>query len=316
MRRSLLLLLGFGGAIVEVVPTPATAQGLPSPAVDVSGSCPESSAVWSVLAGLLPANPPTGAPPVASVSDHGATYVVSVGPRVKTYSDVSRDCAQRARVAAAFISLSLVPDAVPDTSATPPEAPPPPAPGPPPAPSRPEPTRPASLWVLADARGTGDSAPQNGLFAPGVALGIAAGKGRLGGQWTCGWVSSSSMSTGTSGSVLLERFPCSIGPLLRLTPTDSPLDVRTSLGLVVGALRVRGVGFVSDYDSVRLELGARLSVDAVLHLGQPADIAPVLGVAATYDPSAYDLSALPHGVVGHTPSWWAGASAGVSWGVP
>lgn len=138
----------------------------------------------------------------------------------------------------------------------------------------------------------------------------------LGGQWSCGWVSSSSMSAGTTGSVLLERFPCFLGPLLRLAPATAGLEVRTSAGIVAGVLRVRGVGFASDYGSVRLELGGRLSVDAVLHVGHATDVAPVLGLEATYDPMIYDLSTMPRGVVGHTPSLWAGASAGVSWGVP
>jgi hypothetical protein len=149
-----------------------------------------------------------------------------------------------------------------------------------------------------------------------MAISVAVGKGMLGGQWSCGWVSSSSVSAGASGTILLERFPCAIGPLLRLMPPASRLEMSTSAGLVAGALRVRGVGFATDYDSVRLELGARLAVDAILHLGQPTDIAPVLGLQATYDPVVYDLSAMPRGVVGHTPSLWAGASAGVSWGVP
>jgi hypothetical protein len=125
------------------------------------------------------------------------------------------------------------------------------------------------------------------------------------------------MSGGSgNGAILIERFPCSLGPIVRLAPLVWPVEINASAGLVVGALRARGTGFAADYESVRLELGARLAVEATFHVGQrPGDVAPLLGVQATYDPITYDLEASPHGVVGHTPSVWAGASAGVSWGV-
>jgi hypothetical protein len=104
---------------------------------------------------------------------------------------------------------------------------------------------------------------------------------------------------------------------VRILPLTSPVEVNASAGLVVGALRARGIGFADNYDSIRLELGARISLDTTFHIGQrPGDVAPILGVQATYDPITYDLDASPHGVVGHTPSLWAGASAGVSWGIP
>jgi hypothetical protein len=161
-------------------------------------------------------------------------------------------------------------------------------------------------------------APASGLLAPGVALGVAAGRGRIGGQVICGWIAGASMSVaGETGSVLIERFPCALGPLLRISPAVAPLEVNASVDAVIGALRASGTGFASSYDSVRLEAGARVSVDATLHLGRhPGDLAPVLGLEATYDPMPYDLEVLPRGVVAHTPSFWAGVSAGVSWSIP
>ncbi len=319
MRASLLLFVCIACALVEVIHNRAAAQGnvASSPVVDASGSCPESNAVVSVLTGLLPTNAPGGPPPTATVSDLGGSYIVAIGGRVKRYSDAARDCAERARVAAAFISLALVPDAAADSSATPIDTP---APAPPPAPPTKQPPPPADRWVQVDVRGTGEGAPGSGLFAPGVEMGIAAGSGRVGAQLVCEWVAAASLGAGAvseSGSILIERFPCALGPLLRLSPAASRLEVRTSAGLVVGALRARGTGFSTDYDSVRIELGARVSVDATLHIGRsPGDVSPVVGLAATYDPMTYDLEAMPHGVVAHTPALWAGASAGVSWGIP
>jgi hypothetical protein len=318
MRAALPFLLSAGGALVAVVPALAAGPGVAgtAPVIDVSGSCPESAAVMGVLAQLLPTSPPAGSNATATVSDRGDSYVVTVGGRIKTYSDAARNCAERARVAAAFISLALVPDALPEASTPPADAAAPPRP---PATHPPEPPPPESGWVRVDLRGTGESAPESGLLTAGIALGAAAGKGRLGAQLVCGWSAGASMSArGTAtGGIVIERFPCALGPLVQLTPIASPLELSASAGLVLGALRARGTGFVSDYDAVRLEVGTQVSVDAILHVApRPGSVAPVLGVQVVYDPMTYDLDTLPRGVVAHTPSVWAGASAGISWTMP
>jgi hypothetical protein len=77
------------------------------------------------------------------------------------------------------------------------------------------------------------------------------------------------------------------------------------------ARRVAGEGHRGDAPR------ARVSVDAIFRVApRPGSIAPVLGVQVVYDPMAYDFDILPQGVVGHTPSVWAGLSAGISWGMP
>jgi hypothetical protein len=313
----------FGALFVPAAVALAEAQGSePIVAVEAKGTCPEASAVRSVLAGLVPPNAPPGAS--ATVADHGATYAVSIGDRSKSYGDPSRDCAQRARVAAAFISLALLPDALPDTPPKPPESPPAPPPagegprgttGPVPEPTHDIPTPPHAFWVRVDARAVVANAPEDQVFAPGVALGMAAGKGPFGGALSCGWVTGASIATGGGSGVLLDRFPCAIGPLARMTWVPGLLDVHVGAAFVAGALRARGTGFASVYDAVRLELGARASIDALLRFGR-SDLAAILGLEATYDPATYDLEATPRGVVAHTPSVWAGANAGLSWGLP
>jgi hypothetical protein len=314
MRAPLLLFVCAGGTVAEVIPSPAHAQDavVPTPVVATSGTCPDSSSVQRVLAGLLPSNA-AGPTTAASVSDLGDSYVVTIGDRVKTYVDAGRDCAERARVAAAFITLALAPEVAPLPETKPPQvlpvAPSPPAP-------TPAPTRAIESWIRVDGRGT-YSAGGNGLFAPGVALGIAAGHGRFGGQAVCAWVAPSSISAaGGGGSIAVERFPCALGPTLRIS-TAAPLDMNTSVGVVLGALLAQGTGFASSYGSTRLEVGVRLALDATLHVSQnQRGFAPVLGLEAIYDPVTYDLEVIGRGVVGHTPPLWAGVSAGVSWGVP
>jgi hypothetical protein len=309
MRAPLLLFVCAFGVLVEMVPSRAFAQDTSTwpPSVAGTGSCPDSNAVESLLAGLLPANAPASSTPAASVQDLGDSYVVGVGDRVKTYSDTGRGCAERARVAAAFISLALVPNAplAPDT--TPPVA----TPKPKAIPSPP-------AWKRIDARATYFDAPSAGLLTPGIALGLAAGVGRIGAQVGCGWNAGASISPpNEKGSVLIERFPCSLGGLFRVSSAEAPLEVDASVGAILGVLRATGTGFASSYDSLRLEAGARVAVDATLHLGRrPGDLAPVIGLEATYDPMAYDLVVVPGGVIGQAPSFWAGVSAGVSWSIP
>ncbi len=314
-------------ALVEAAPALASADVSDEarawpPVVATSGSCPDGGAVQTLLAGLLPATSVARPPGVASVSDLGDSYLVAVGDRVKTYSDVTRDCAERARVAAAFISLVLIP--TPPVPRAPPPPPPPkdvtPPIPPPKKPSPPpdEPTSRPSRWERADVRAMYVDAPSGALLAPGIALSFAAGIGRIGAQAVCGWVAGAAMSIpGETATVVLERFPCALGALVKLAPAAGPLEVDASASAVVGALRATGTGFASSYDSLRLEAGARASVDATLHFGpHPGDLAPVIGLEATYDPMPYDLVVLPRGSIGDTPSFWAGVSAGVSWSIP
>jgi hypothetical protein len=303
------LFVWTGGALVGLVPSVAAAQDAAvRPVVTVSGSCPESSAVETVLAGLLPTIAPAGPPPTPTVSDRGDSYVVAIGDRVKAYSDGTRDCAERARVAAAFISLALVPDPMPASTPAPESAPIKPV----------EPSPMATRWGRIDWRGTYTDAPASGLIAPGLALGVAAGVGRFGGQAVCGWVAESSLSVANeSGTIMIERFPCALGPVVRLSSPLSALEVNAAASAVLGALRATGTGFASSYNSLRLEVGARVAVDATLHIGRrPGDLAPVLGIELTYDPMTYDLAVVPRGVVGQTPSLWIGISAGFSWSIP
>jgi hypothetical protein len=276
-----------------------------------------------VLATLLPPSFSNAPVATATVSDDGGTYLVTVGERVKEYADSARDCAERARIAAAFIAFSLSLDVQPaagtTTSATVPTAGPPPAP--PPVVTAAPPSR-TEKWLRVDARGTLEIAPQDGLLAPGAEARIAAGQGRFGAHALCGWLSGTSMSLpGETGRVLLERFPCAAGPTLRLFPSGTPLplpplEVSVDAGVALGAVRTSGRSFATNYVSARFEVGARIAVDAALHLGRhPAGFAPVVGLAATYYPMAYDLDVTPRTSVGRTPNLWAGLTAGVCWSI-
>jgi hypothetical protein len=161
-----------------------------------------------------------------------------------------------------------------------------------------------------------DVAPTDGLLGVGGALGLAAGIGLWGAHVHCGWLGGTSIAApGGNGHVLIDRFPCALGPVFRFfRQHPGPLEASVDASLALGALQTRGRGFAQDYDSARLEVGARLGADIVLRLDWPVrGLGPRLGAMATYEPADYDLLVSPRGVVAHTSSLWVGMTAGMSW---
>jgi hypothetical protein len=303
---------GAGASLVVGVSAAQETGGAPPVAVD--GACPSAQSVESVLKSLLPSSGVAGAPAGASVADRGAAYVVAVGDRTKTYSDVDRNCDQRARIAAAFIALAIDPDAKPPEEEH--AAPPPPAPV---ATAAPEDRVPqaapahASTWARVDGVGAFEVSSPLGLGSPGLALEVAAGRGAWGVWAACAWIGGTTMRLAAAGeSVTLERFPCAIGPAARLSVTRG-LETDVKAGVALGAIRAAGEGFTTEYRSERLEVGMRVAVDAALRQFPSAHLVPVAGLEVTYYPVPYHLGLAPGGIVASTPSVWAGVTAGLRW---
>ena len=168
---------------VEALPPPADAAR-PAPfeppvAVTVSGTCPDGEAISEAIASIVPAKDLDrfASASKVEVSDLGDSYRVSVNAkgidRMRVYRDLAHDCEHRARFAAVFIVLTLMP---PDVllDALPPPPPPPPAPPAPPPPAPPAvviapppvPVRRVRLELSLMI----DVAPRSGL-SPAVALG-------------------------------------------------------------------------------------------------------------------------------------------------
>src|SRR6185295_15097201 len=74
-------------------------------AIQVVGACPDQAAVRALLATLLPEETRAA----VSVEDEGPRYRVAVRGNARTLDDLSRDCAARARQAAAFAADELGP---------------------------------------------------------------------------------------------------------------------------------------------------------------------------------------------------------------
>src|SRR5436190_5216433 len=149
---------------------PAPSEGL---VIETAGQCPAREAVVAALLPVLGEEAMRTTAGATRVSDLGDRFEVTVLGQTRQYPDATRDCAERARVAAVFIALAVRPPVF-----APPSPPSPPAvvrsvaPPPPPA----EPPAPAA-WrsVAVGARfdgGPGDRSP--GLTA-GAELRVALG---------------------------------------------------------------------------------------------------------------------------------------------
>jgi hypothetical protein len=242
--------------------------------------------------------------------DRGDSFVVVAGGRTKAYPDPDRNCAQRARIAAAFIALVLGPEPVPSENE---QLAPPPAPAPRQADRMPAPRGSAALpWVRLAVRGALQVSSPLGLTSPGVALDVAGGWGRFGGEAACAWIAAADVPLVRGASAVLERVPCALGPVVRFF-VDPRVETDLKLGVALGSLRAGGQGLPTKYGAARLEVGARLAIDASLRLSPNTHFVPVAGVEVTYYPVPYDLVVAPTGVVASTPGVWAGATAGVCW---
>jgi hypothetical protein len=315
MKFSRELLVGAVVALVAFWASSSWAQsaGERWPELLVSGSCPEASAVQALLSTLVPRGSAPGPtpPPAVDVVDRETTFLVAVGSRRKIYADPTRDCAQRARIAAAFIALALLPDVeAPAPEPAPPRAAPParplvPAPRPPSARS----------WLSVDARGALALGLPADIAAPGVLVRAAAGRDVLGAHVTCGWFfGTSTQLAGESGSVLLERLPCAAGATAHWFWAGRHLETALDAGLAVGLLHVIGRGFAPSYSSSHAELGARIAADTALRFGTgPSALMPIVGLEVTAYATSYDLDVSPHGVVGRAPLVWGAVTAGVQW---
>jgi len=124
----------------------AAPAGADPASFSIEGTCPDQAAVAAAIGALVPRGV-AALPEAAQVRliDLGETYRVEArsdsAARTRTFRDPTRDCDQRARFAAVFIVLTLLPPELalgvePEPPPKPPTAlgPPPPQPPPPPAP--------------------------------------------------------------------------------------------------------------------------------------------------------------------------------------
>ncbi len=291
------------------------------PAVVGTGDCPAPQAVSAELATLLPADRPTGTARAAGpveIADLGGLFRVIVAGRVREYRDEGRDCAHRARAAAVFVALTLNPASLAEPPApapmpTPTPTPVPPLPATPPPPDAPLPVD-LDLAVVrlelgaAIDVGLGADAP---IAHPGVALRIAAGRGRL--ALTAGTAALLPVDAAVGGVDLRQwRLPVDAGVRVRFDA--GKLAPYAELGLGATLVSERAVDLATTSGrQYGTELGIRAAIGA--RLVTRARLAAFAALQAELVPSPVTIFALPRGEAGSTPAVWLGATVGGSVGL-
>ncbi|MFL5307623.1 MAG: hypothetical protein ACJ8F1_20555 [Polyangia bacterium] len=281
-------------------------------AISVDGTCPDERAVDRAIIALIPRG--VGALPESaaiSVEDLGETYRVDVKSdsvaRGRLFRDASRDCEQRARFAAVFIVLTLLPPELAFAVQAPPLPPPPPpvavTPPPPPPPAR---------RLRLEAGVLAEGAPAVAASASMLALG-----GELRAAYRFGLVAA------TLGVGFEPRISFSIGGLdghelrvpvdagVRIQRAAGAVELAGELSIVAAPLHAQGLNTAMPTSGTRLDVGARAG--ALLRFAGPRTrLAPFLGLHAVVFPWPYEISATPAGGLGTTPVLWLGATAGLS----
>lgn len=295
-------------------------EALTTPRVTAVGDCPGAEAVAQIVETLAPRRaipaPRRGAE--VSVADQGDSYRVQVvvegTPHARRYRDAARDCAYRARVAAVFVVLTLMPpELLMDSPAAPPVAPPAVLPplavaAAPPALVQPPAWRPSLTLagVLDLAPALRDAAR---IISPGAELRFALQHGRIAGELGLG-VQPSAMFSLAGVDVRQRRVPVDLSLALRRRLRGA-FALGAAAGIAGAIFSVEGVNTAMRETGTRVDLGARAAVE--VRVASPSDRwAAFIGGHVLCFPRPYELATTPAGVVGRSPFIWIGARLGAS----
>jgi len=299
-------------------------SGPPAPFVFSNAACPDPKTVQQAVLGLIP-------PERQALLEHGVrveledlgeSYRVTVwkeGASVKKgYADPARDCDGRARFAAVFTVLTLMP---PELGAGPTATPEPkpeavvPAAKPQQAPAE-EATHTPTLppFVQLELSALYAHAPPileaPSLHSFGGELRLGLGRGAWWGTWSLGYTPRARFELdGVEGDV--ARLPISVGA--RLRSDFDAWSLAADLGLLLVAQRVRATNLLVEHSAGSVEVGVRVGVQLARKVGPR--FSPFVGAFVWLTPVPSDISALPQGVIGNLPYLWLGGAAGVSFGL-
>jgi hypothetical protein len=147
----------------------------------------------------------------------------------------------------------------------------------------------------------------------GLALRVGIGAGRL--ALALGAAAQAPVDT-TIGGIHLHQWRLPADVSLRAQGTmrigqRRALEPYGELGVALALLRESGLDLSSSQTHTTGELGLRAA--AGIQLVGESRFAPFIALHAEVVPSPPAISALPRGVVGHTPLLWLGAAAGAAW---
>jgi hypothetical protein len=275
----------------------------------VVGTCPSSEAVEQALAPLLKPELLATAGAASKVEDRGNHFLVSVRDQTGQYSDPARDCAERARVSAVFIALTLNPPQIQHSEqpAAGNEAPHHDAPLKTPTLSA---APPAAAWARLNLGARFDSALSSGsstTVASGLELRASFRKQRLG--VAVGAAVFAPVVWELSGVLVSEqRFPGHLA--LRLHFPVAPFELNLDLGLAAALFTLHALQASGEPRATRVEFGPRLALTTQFETAR--GFAPFVGAQVEYFPQAYRIHVDPVGPLGSAPKLWVGLSLGAS----
>ena len=287
-------------------------QAVHGPSAD---QCPLPSAVASETWKLTPADRRDVFERLTDVviEDLGSSYRVVVttpdGTTTRTYPGPDRDCARRARFAAVFIVLTLMPPDVPPPEALPEPPPLVVAPAPvPPEPVRSSPTPPVvRLELMATADQGLHLGRANAVLCRGARLQTLLGSGTFAPAFGIGYAPPVRFDV---GPVRAEIARATTMAGLRARRGVGAFEVGAETAALVILSRVAGTNLAHPASDSGLELGAEISVTAAWRAGTL--LQPFIGLEVQWIPIPRALIALPRGDLGTLPPLWLGASAGVA----
>ncbi len=301
------------------------------PVVLVTGdsACPEPRAVREIVQRFVPSHAPNLAGARVELNDRGAEYEVVVrssGTELsRRYSDAERNCDRRARFAAVFAVMTLLPPELwPESMAEslesddhPPPPSPPPRPEPEPEAEEPEANAPpaheaktsiarvelAGAFELAPAT---DSTPAVSDLAGEVRA--VLGSGVIAGSLGAGYATETHFEL-DNVRLSLVRAPAHAG--LRWRALTTPFaHLQGDLGAAIVFTRVRGDSLFEPAQDSAIELGARAELLAGLSPVPGFSLFAAASVA--WFPAPHELTAEPHGTLAKLPGLWLGTLAGVA----
>jgi hypothetical protein len=290
-----------------------------------SVECPDPKAVQLAVLSLIPPEHYVRLEHGVRIEleDLGESYRVTVSKDrttvKKRYSDPARDCEGRARFAAVFAVLTLMPPELglaalpqpePEAEPTPP-APPAPPPLGPTLESTP-PARPPLVHIELSALYAYAppilEAPSLHTFGP--ELRVAIGRGSVSGTLSLAYLRRSQFDLAdVQGEV--TRLPLSVGA--RLRSDFAAWSLAAELGLLLVPERVRATNLLTEHTASALDVGVRAGVQLERKIGP--HFAPFVAAFVWLSPAPSEISALPKGVLGNLPYLWLGGAVGVSFGL-
>jgi hypothetical protein len=266
---------------------------------------------------------------LVEVSDLGDRYVIKVKGRVREYTDETRDCAKRARVAAVFVALTVAPPDIgaPDEGSSPKTDISQPEPAPQASTLSPAAAAPPIQPVSTPAVTRPTRLPQS--WTPGAEIGVSASMAPrsdrtlfdMGGQFeflftSPQWGLVLGANIPTSSTLMLEsiriqqsRYSALLG--LRFNLHTEQLRGALDICAMSALLRLRQLDLPSANTSSNVESGLHVGTTWAL---SGRLISPYVGGYAELVPATIPIAVEPRGVVGHSSAVWLGLSAGVALG--